>query len=440
MKKDMMELCAWVIDQAKRAGANDSRTRFSRTRSVEIGYRERKPETITEATDQSLVLQLFVDGRFSSQSTADLRKTALTDFVSGAVAMTRLIAKDEFRSLPDPKYYQGRATVDLKLADGDYQKWSPDQRHQVVKVLENACLEAGGQSVISVEASTRDYFSEQAAMASNGCDGYQETTDYVLVAGMTAKDEGDRRASGYDYAVSRYVKSFPDPAAVGRSAAQRTLAMRGGKKLKTETLPIILENRGASRILGGLIGAMYGPNVQQKRSFLMDKKGQKIGSDVLTIIDDPLLVGGFGSTLYDNEGMATRKRTFIEAGVLKDFFIDWYYSRKLGCEPTIGGPTNLIIPPGKRSIDQIMTDLGRGILVNDFIGGNSNSTTGDFSVGISGFLFENGKQTQTVAEMNVADNHLKFWTKLVEAANDPWPYGAWLTPSLVFKDVVVSGA
>ncbi|MFB3905317.1 MAG: TldD/PmbA family protein [Acidobacteriota bacterium] len=439
MKKDMLELCAWVIDQAKKAGAKDSRARFSRTRFVEIGYRERKPETITEATNQSLVLQLFVDGRFSSQSTADLRKNTLADFVSNAVATTRLIAKDEYRSLPDPKYYEGRAAIDLKLVDADYQKWTPERRHEVTKVLENACIEAGGSAVISVEAGTRDSFSEQAMLASNGAEGYRETTDYALFAEMTAKDEGDRRPASYDYAVSRYLKSLPDPAAVGRSAARRTLAMRGGKKLKTETLPVIIENRGVGRILGGLISAMSGPNVQQKRSFLMDKKGQKIASDTFTIADDPFLVGGFGSGLYDSEGMATRKRTFVEAGVLKDFYIDWYYSRKLGCEPTIGGPTNLIIPPGKRSVDQIMADLGRGILINDFIGGNSNSTTGDFSIGIGGFLFENGKPVQTVAEMNVADNHLKFWGKLVEIANDPWPYGSWLTPSLVFKDVVVSG-
>ena len=255
MKKDMLELCAWVIDQAKKAGAKDSRTRFTRTRFVEIGYRERKPETIAESTNQSVILQLFVDGRFSSQSTADLRKSALADFVSNAVATTRLIAKDEYRSLPDPKYYQGRATVDLKLADADYQKWSPEQRHQLVKTLENACLEAGGDAVISVEASTRDTFSEQAGIASNGGESYRETTDYVFFAELTAKDEGDRRAASYDYAVSRYVKSLPDPAGVGRSAAQRTLAMRGAKKLKTETLPIILENRGVSRILGGLISA-----------------------------------------------------------------------------------------------------------------------------------------------------------------------------------------
>ena len=129
----------------------------------------------------------------------------------------------------------------------------------------------------------------------------------------------------------------------------------------------------------------------------------------------------------------------IDAGVLKEFYVDWYYSRKLGWEPTTGSPSNLIIPPGKRSVSEIMKDLGRGILITGFIGGNSNSTTGDASVGIVGQLFENGVPVQAVAEMNIADNHLKLWTRFVEAANDPYPYSSARVPSLVFRDVVVSG-
>jgi PmbA protein len=215
--------------------------------------------------------------------------------------------------------------------------------------------------------------------------------------------------------------------------------MLGGKKLKTATLPIIIENQSVPRVLGGLLEALFASNVQQKRSFLADRKGQRIGSERLTLIDDPLLIGGLGSTPYDSDGFATCKRTLVESGVLKDFLVDWYYSRKLSWQPTTGDPSNLLIPGGKRSVAEIMKDVGRGILVTEFIGGNSNSTTGDFSVGIGGTLFENGQPSQAVAEMNIADNHLKFWTKLAEAANDPWIYGSWRTPSLLFSDVVVSG-
>ncbi len=143
--------------------------------------------------------------------------------------------------------------------------------------------------------------------------------------------------------------------------------------------------------------------------------------------------------MFDMDGLALKKRVMVDSGVLKEFFVDWYYSRKLGWEPTTGGPANLIIPPGRRSLKEIMKDLGRGILITGFIGGNSNSTTGDASIGITGQLFENGELVQAVAEMNIADNHLKFWNRLVEVANDPWIYSSWRMPSLVFTDVVVSG-
>jgi len=193
------------------------------------------------------------------------------------------------------------------------------------------------------------------------------------------------------------------------------------------------------RLFGGFLAAMYGSSIQQKRSFLSDKKGEKIGSKYLTLLDDPFIKGGLGSQLYDRDGFAAKKRDMIKAGVLKEFYVDWYYSRKLDWEPTTGSPSNLVIPPGKRSVKEIMEDLRRGILITGFIGGNSNSTTGDTSIGIIGQLFENGRPVQAVSEMNIAGNHLKFWHGLVEAANDPWIYSSYRTPSLVFKDVVVSG-
>ncbi len=193
------------------------------------------------------------------------------------------------------------------------------------------------------------------------------------------------------------------------------------------------------RLLGGLIEAMSAGNIQQKQSFLADQKGRRIASARLTLIDDPLVVGGLGSQLFDSEGLAAKRRIIVDAGVLQDFYVDWYYGRKLGWEPTTGSSSNLIIPPGSRSVAQIMKDLGKGILVTGFIGGNSNSTTGDTSVGINGALFEGGELTQPIAEMNIAGNHLQLWQKVAEVANDPWPYSAWRTPSLVFTDVMVAG-
>jgi len=439
MKQEMYDLAAWGIREAKIAGAGDCRIRIDSERTVEISYRDRKPENIKEASTKGLSLEIFVNGRYSSMSTSDLRKDALRDFIGRAVAQTRLLAEDPFRSLPDPKYYQGRQEIDLGLVDPAYNSMTPDDRHAFVRAIEEACLAGGGDKVISVTAASTDGYGESLLMTSNGFDGYADVTYFVGSAEMTGKDEGDRRPAEYGYAVTLRRKDLPKPEEIGAEAARRTLALFGAKKLKTETLPVIIENRVVPSFGDGFMQALFGRAIQQKQSFLADKKGQKIASDKFTLIDDPLIKGMQGARLFDGDGLAAKKRVMIEAGILKEFYIDWYYSRKLGWEPTTGSPSSLIVPSGKRSPAEIMKDLGRGILITGFIGGNSNSTTGDTSIGIVGQLFEKGVPVQAVSEMNIADNHLKIWQRLVEVGNDPFPYASGRIPSLVFRDVVVSG-
>lgn len=439
MSKEMTDLCEFVLKTAKDAGADDCRVSFSKQRFVEVAYRERKPENVKEATTQGMRIELFVNGRYLAQSSSDVRKDALKTFVLNGIESAGLLEEDPYRSLPDPKYYEGREDIDLKIQDPEYGKTTPELRHAMAKELEAACLEAGGDKAISVTARVYDSFSEETVLTSNGFSGETPSTAYFAYAEMTAQDEGDRRPNGAHYAVDHILSKLPSGSSIGKEAAARTMDLMGSQKLPTETLPIIIENRSVGRILGGIISAMNGWALQQKRSFLMNRKGEKIGSDIFTLVDDPHIVGALASRLYDGDGFATRRRTMIDKGVLKEYYIDWYRSRKLGVEPTTGGTSNLMLPPGKRPVADIMKDLGRGILINGFIGGNSNSNTGDFSIGITGTLFENGELTQAVAEMNIADNHLEFWNKLSEAANDPWPYSNLIIPSLVFTDVVVSG-
>ena len=439
MNKEIQDLTVWAIKTAKSAGANDCKVSIGSQRNVEISYRQHKPETIKEATTKQLFIQIFVNGRYSSQSTSDLRKDALKDFIGNAITATKLLAEDPFRNLPDPKYYKGRKEVDLGSVDPQYAKFTPEDRHNLVKAIENAALEKGGDKVISVTAEENDGYSESVTMTSNGFEGYNEDTFYVAGAEMTVQDEGDRRPNGYHYVVTLNKKDMPSPEEIGAECARRTMNLLGAKKIKTETLPIIIQNQGVGRIFGGFLQAMSGRSIQQKQSFLADKKGGKVGSKHFTIIDNPFVKAGLGSRLFDADGFATKKRVMIDRGVLKDYYVDWYYSRKLKWEPTTGGPTNLIVPPGKRSVEEIMKDLGRGIFITGFIGGNSNPTTGDASIGIIGQLFEGGKPVQAISEMNISDNHLKLWNKLIEVANDPYPYSSLRFPSMVFKDIVVSG-
>ena len=439
MNKEMNDLCKWVLNTAIKAGAKDARVSLSKSREVELQYRDKKPEIIKQATTVQMGMNLFVAGRYSSQSTCDLRKDALKEFISDAVATTRLIGEDPYRSLPDPKYYKGRADIDLKIADPSIDDLKAEKKHAIVKAAENAAWAAGGDKVVTVEAGYNDEFGESVTLTSNGFSGYTKSTGFSTVVSVSVKDNDNRRPVAYDYVESHFWNKLANPETIGANAARKALAKLGAKKIETATLPIIIENRNVHRIITAFFEALDGANIYRKQSFLADKKGQKIGSDKFVLIDDPFIPEGQASKLFDGDGFATKKRTIIDAGILKEFYIDWYYSRKLSCEPTSGSTNNMIIPPGSRSVDEIIKDLGKGVMVTDFLGGNSNPTTGDFSLGIFGQYFEGGKIVHPVCEMNIADNHLKFWHKLAECANDPWLYSDWRTPSMMFTDVVVSG-
>ena len=439
MNAAMLELLNWVLTQAKKAGAADSRAYISKQRFVDIRYRERRPDTIKEATTQNLNLEVFLNGKYASQSTPDLRKPALEKFVKEVVENASILDEDPFRSLPDPKYYAERSQKDLDLVDINHVSYTPEDRHAAAKTVEEESLAKGGDKVISVEATSYDSYYEEYVKTSNGFLGSEKTTYYQKGASVTMQDEGDRRPNGGYYVGCHIREDLPDSKEVGNLAALRTLDLLGSRKINTEVMPVIIENRGVGRVLNGFLQALRGQNLQQKRSFLADMKGQQVGSKVFTLVDDPHILRGLGSKHYDDDGLSAVRRDMVKEGQLLEFLVDWYYSRKLECEPTTGWPSNLVLPPGNRSVEEIMKDLGRGILITDFIGGNSNSTTGDFSVGIIGKLFDKGQFVHAVSEMNIADNHLKFWNKLAEAANDPWIYSSYRLPSLVFKDVVVAG-
>jgi len=433
------DLADWVIDQTLKAGANDCRVNLSKRRLVNINYRDRKPEVIKEATTKNLYLEVFINNRNAGQSTPDFRQSTLAGFINDVVESAKIMEEDPFRTLPDPKYYEGRSTDDLHLSDPDYGSLTPEDRHSMVKTVEEACLQVGGDKVVSVEASEYDENYEEFIKTSNGFEGSVQNTFCQVGASMTAQDEGDRKPMGNNYISCRYRSDLPSLEEIGTVAAERTLDLMGGKKIATTKIPVILENRGAARVLSGLFNPMSASSIQQKRSFLADKKGKAIGSKLLTLTDDPFLLRGLGSKYYDGDGFPARKRDLFTEGVVNEFLVDWYYSRKLGWEPTSGSVSNIIIPPGARSVEEIIRDIGRCIYITGYIGGNSNSTTGDFSVGVIGKLFEKGKFVQNIAEMNIADNHLNFWNKLVEVANDPWIYSQVILPSLVIDDVVVAG-
>ena len=210
---------------------------------------------------------------------------------------------------------------------------------------------------------------------------------------------------------------------------------------------MVVDSENASRLVTPLINALGGYALQQKNSFLLDTLGKRVFPEWMNLVDLPHAKGFTGSRLFDSEGVATKETPVIENGIVKEYFINTYMSGKMGMEPTIEDVTRpVMLPctapglakPEKMDRDSIMELVGDGILVTGFNGGNSNSATGDFSFGIEGFLFKDGKIVHPVREMLITGNFLTLWENLLAAGDDPRPCKSKLIPTLAFGKVFFS--
>jgi PmbA protein len=434
---DKLKLANWASEFTQKQGASQTKVRVSNSRNVEIEVRKSKLEKLKETTQNSLSLYIYLDHKYSGHFTNDLRKESLEKFIKEAVAATKYLSVDEFRELPDPKYYLKDNNLDLNILDKEYEKLDTDKRVEIAKELEQIALNQSDK-IISATGGFYDSLSSSAMVLSNGFEGIRESTNFSIGAEVTAKDN-DARPEDWAYVSSRFYKKLPNAQDLGKQAAKRALRKIGQKKIKSDKFQMLVENRAASRLIGMFIGPMSARSLQQKNSFLEGMLGKKIASDKLSIIDEPFIKGGLGSRLYDGDGIASKKRVMIDKGVLKNYYIDNYYGKKLGKEPTSSGTSNLVFDYGKRSLQEMIKSIDRGIFVTGFIGGNSNGTTGDFSFGVSGMLIEKGVLTHPVYEMNITGNAKEFWNRLVEMGNDVYENSSWRRSSMLFDDIYFAG-
>lgn len=438
--QDMLAAAHAAVKSALGKGAQEAAARTYRVREVEVKWRDGKLEQVHEATTRGLGLSLYVDGRYANVTTSDLRPEALDTFIGDSVTLTRALAKDPFRTLPDPKLYEGQAKVDLLLEDPKYASVTPEQRRSVAKEIEAAARSVkGSEAILSVTTAFSDTLAETWRVTSNGFSGSRRDTSFWISAEVSVKDPDGRKPEDYAFGGARFVGEVPAASEIGRDAARRALSRLGAKKGDSAVLTMAVENRAAGRLPGFLLGPLSGGALQQKRSFLEGKLGEAIASPMVTLVDDPLVPKGFGSRLFDGEGIAAKRMPVLEAGVLKAYYVDTYYGKKLGMAPTTAGPSNVVWTLGEKDQAALLGEMKEGILVTGFLGGNSNGLTGDFSLGVQGFRVRDGKIAEPVGEMNISGNHLDLWKRLVAVGNDPYPYSSMKTPTLVFEGVQFAG-
>jgi PmbA protein len=436
-REEKYNIAKWAMEHALNSGADAARVSISYSNSSQVEVRDEKIDKLEQANRSSMRISLYVDHRYSGITTNRLNnKEELGRFIQEAIAGTRHLSEDEFRTLPDPGLYYKGDGEDLKTVDAGFSSGDPQQKNDQAFAVGK---EIAGQDerIISATTTYRDRLSGNVMVTSNGFEGDHESTSFSLAATVSVKD-GDSRPQGY-WSESSVFHGELIKEGIGKHALKRALDKLGQKKIKSGTMPMIVENRQADTILDPLISALSGSFIQQKNSFLIGMKGERIGSGLLTLVDDPFIISGRGSRLFDGEGLVTRKRTIVEEGILRDYFIDTYYGKKLDMEPTSGETTNLVFKPGELDLEGLMAAIGRGILVTGFNGGNSNDSTGDFSYGIEGFLVENGKLTGPVSEMNITGNFKQIWKDLMAVGNDVYTGSSMRLPSLAFDNISFSG-
>lgn len=440
MSENLLDRAKDALTLAKKAGAADAATSLRRSREVITKWRDGKLENVSDAVSRALSIQLYVDGRYGSMSTSDLRKAALERFVGDAVAMVRALAKDPQRKLPDPSAYADLTRDDLEIFDPKLAELDANARLGRVRALEAGARGGDGSGkIVSVTSSFTDYTGEIARVTSNGFEGSYQHSYVSEECEVSVKDSDGRRPSDWSNASVRRYADLPASGVTGRDATARALARLGAKKVASGTKTVVIEARAMPSLLRLLIAPLSGSNLQQKQSFYDGQVGKRVASPLLGLSDEPLLGRGLGSRPFDSEGMTLKRRALIAAGNLEGYYLDVYYAAKLGLSPTTGGPTNLVVKPGTKSLDALIGDVKDGFLITAFLGGNSNATTGAFSLGFSGFLLEKGEKRQAIAEMNVAGKHLDFWKKLSLVGSDVYPYSTLRSPSLVFQGVSVAG-
>jgi PmbA protein len=437
MSADLKQQAIQAVELAQSAGAKDAWVTASQSRDVEFEYRDGALEKVKDTTSRSLAVQIYANGRYSSHQTTDLNPDRLGGFVKEAVAITRALEPDEYRAITPSELFADRPDDDLDLVDGAVASLDREQRLAWCEALDETAT--AHERVISATAGVYDGTQLSASASSNGFVGEQASTYCWFGSSVTLKDQGDKRAEDGFYAGGAHVADLPNAAQVGQTALERTLSRLDSEKGPTVKTSMVVDARAAASIIGRLIRPADARSVQQGRSFWGALIGEQSFSDKLTIIDDPLIKRGLASRHYDAEGISARSLPIIENGVVKNIYVDTYYGRKGGMAPTTGSASNRRVVLGEKSLQQLLSDVGDGVYVTSWLGGNADATTGDFSLGLRGHMIENGQIGRPVGEMNVTGNLRDLFGRLEMLGNDPYPYSATLSPSLVFADVDFSG-
>jgi PmbA protein len=434
-----------VVSAALKAGADAAEAVGAERRSLSITVRMGELEEVEREESRDLGLRVFVGRRQATVSGSDISPEARAKLVERAVAMAKLAPEDPYAGLADPDRLARGPLPDLDL----YDPAEPGAETLEDRARAAEAAARGVPKVTNTDGASGSWSSSQWTMVtSGGFRGVHRASGFSIGASAIAGDQNGME-TGYDGRSVRWQADLPAPESLGAEAGRRAAARLGARKIASTTAPVIFENRLAGSLMSPLIGAISGPSIARGTSFLKDKLGQQIFAKGIVIEDDPHKVRGLGSSPFDDEGVANGKLNLIDDGVLTTWLLNSSSARQLGLETTghasrgLAGPpgvstSNLTFRPGEKDQAGLMRDAGSGLLITSMFGPSLNGNTGDWSVGCSGFWFEDGEIAYPVSEITVAGNLLDIFGRLVPGS-DLEIRGSANAPSLLVDALAIAG-
>ena len=441
------ELALDVLAQGKKKGATAGDVLMAESDSSFVTVRLGDVDKVSQAQEKRLGLRLFFGASSASASTSDISSGAIERLVDDTCALARATAKDEFSGLP-PAEALAKDLPDLDLAD-EGGEISVDDKIRLARDAEKAALDFDPRITNSEGGEFSAHASRVLYASSHGFTGEYRATSYGLSVAPVASSNGSMQRD-YWYSSQRKFANLEAPEALGKRAAERALRRLGARKVKTCDCPVVFDPEIAASLLRQLSSALSGYSLYKGASFLVGKLGEKIASDAVTMIDDGTMPSALGSKPFDGEGLPTRKKTIVEAGVLKSYLLDTYSGKKLGLPSTgnasrgIGdapgvGPLNFYLRAGPHAPEEIIASVKDGFYVTELMGFGVNLVTGDYSRGAVGTWIENGRLAYPVEEVTIAGNLKAMLANIEMVGSDLEFRGRIAAPTIKISRMTVAG-
>ena len=431
-----------ALAHARKLGASDAAAEASEGCGLSVSVRKGELENVERNRDKSLGITVYLGQKRGNASTSDFSAAAIERTVQAAYDIARFTASDPAAGLPDADDVSTHPP-ELDLCH----PWAitADQAAELALACEAAALETSALITNSegagVSAQQSHFFS---AHTRGFRGGYASSRHSISVAPIAGQGEQMQRDAWYSS--MRDARELASPQAVGRYAAERALARLNSRKIATTQCPVLFESPLAAGLLGAYVQATSGGALYRKSSFLMDSLGRAVLPAHIDISEDPHVRKGKGSAPFDEEGVVTRARQVVDAGVVQGYFLSTYSARKLGMRTTgnAGGSHNLVMSSrltrAGDDLEEMLRKLGTGLFVTELMGQGVNPVTGDYSRGACGYWVEKGVIAFPVEEITIAGNMKDMFLGIEAVGTDVYNYGAKTVGSVLINRMKVAGS